>query len=357
MSSALARRGHSVTLIGRTRFDTNSGVRPSAWNERIARASRGGRVMFALRAALAEEADIYHFHDPELIPLGIALKALRRSRAVVYDVHEDYPSMMLEKYWLPQPVRPLIAKGAAAANRLAGFCLNGIVTADPWVAEEFQKFAPGKTTVYYNFPVPSLFALNGKRVTATADLVYVGGMSERSGIFVLLDALALLREQGYRPTVRLAGYTDGIAGRSAIEKAIGDRRLGEQIDFHGRIPHAEVPSWIRSGRVGLVMLQAIPKFMKNIPSKMFEYWACGLSVIASDLPPIRRFVTDHETGLLFSPEKSESLAEAIRFMMEHTEERERMGQLGHKRVWEEWNNETQIDRLIRFYKRILPGTT
>jgi hypothetical protein len=136
--------------------------------------------------------------------------------------------MMLEKYWLPRALRPLISKGAAAGNRLAAFCLDGIVTADPWVAADFQKVAREKTIVYYNFPVPSLFAANGKRVTATADLVYVGGMSERSGIFVLLDALALLAAKNCRPSVRLAGYTDGLAGRSAIECAIADRGLGGQ---------------------------------------------------------------------------------------------------------------------------------
>jgi glycosyltransferase involved in cell wall biosynthesis len=276
---------------------------------------------------------------------------------VVYDVHEDYPSMMMEKYWLPGPIRPLISKGAAVTNRLAALCLDGIVTADPWVASDFVNVARKKTIVYYNFPVPSLFSANGKSTPVTADLVYVGGISERSGILVLLDALKLLAQKGCRPTVKLAGYTDGEKGRSLIEKAISDHGLSEQIDFRGRIPHAEVPSWIRSGRVGLVMLQPIPKFMKNIPSKMFEYWACGVPVIASDLPPIRRFVTDHETGLLFSAERPESLAEAIQLMMEHTDERERMGQLGYKRVSEEWNNETQVDRLIRFYKRILPGTT
>jgi glycosyltransferase involved in cell wall biosynthesis len=310
-------------------------------------------MALALRAAVSEEADVYHFHDPELIVLGIVLKALRPSRAVVYDVHEDYPSMMLEKYWLPRPVRPLISKGAAAGNRLAAFCFDGIVTADPWVAADFQKVAREKTIVYYNFPVPSLFGANGKRVTATADLVYVGGMSDRSGIFVLLDALALLATKNCRPSVKLAGYTDGESGRSAIEKAIADRGLEAQIDFVGRIPHSEVPSLIRSGRVGLVMLQPIPKFMKNIPSKMFEYWACGLPVIASDLPPIRRFITGGEQGLLFSPESPESLASGIQFMMEHPEERERMGRLGQKQVSEEWNNETQVDRLIRFYKKIL----
>jgi glycosyltransferase involved in cell wall biosynthesis len=353
MSAALARRGHAVSLIARTPFDTGSGVQPSSWNEHIGRAGRGGRMALALRAALSEQADIYHFHDPELITLGIALKALRPSRAVVYDVHEDYPSMMLEKYWLPQVLRPLIAKGAAAGNRLAAFCLDGIVTADPWVAADFQKVAREKTITYYNFPVPSLFAENGKRPDATADLVYVGGMSDRSGIFVLLEALALLAEKSCRPTVKLAGYTDGEAGRSAIESAIAHHGLKEQIEFGGRIPHAEVPSWIRSGRVGLVMLQPIPKFMKNIPSKMFEYWACGLPVIASDLPPIRRFVSEGENGLLFSPTSPESLAHAIQFMMEHPEKRERMGRLGHKQVSEEWNNETQVDRLIRFYDYIL----
>jgi hypothetical protein len=40
-------------------------------------------------------------------------------------------------------------------------------------------------------------------------------------------------------------------------------------------------------------------------------------------------------------------------MMEHPEKRERMGRLGHKQVSEEWNNETQVDRLIRFYDYIL----
>ena len=95
-------------------------------------------------------------------------------------------------------------------------------------------------------------------------------------------ALKLLRafegRKGLRPSVRLAGYTDGEKGRSAIEAAILEKGLQEQIDFRGRMPHTEVPDWIRSGRVGLVMLQPIPKFMKNIPTKLFEYWACGRPV-------------------------------------------------------------------------------
>ena len=50
--------------------------------------------------------------------------------------------------------------------------------------------------VYYNFPTLSLFAAGRAVPPATrVDLVYIGGMSDRTGIFVLLDALALLAKK------------------------------------------------------------------------------------------------------------------------------------------------------------------
>ena len=106
--------------------------------------------------------------------------------------------MMLEKYWIPRPFRPLISKCARIANKLASLCLDGIVTADPGVQSDFQKIAGDRTLVYYNFPVPELFkpTLNGP---PKADLVYIGGMSERSGIFILLEALALLARKVCAP--------------------------------------------------------------------------------------------------------------------------------------------------------------
>jgi glycosyltransferase involved in cell wall biosynthesis len=352
MCSGLAARGHEVTLIAPGPFMDEVGVSSSPWNDRIAPAGRVSRVILALRAALSESADIYHFHDPELIILGLALKLLKPSKTVVYDVHEDYPSMMLEKYWIPRPVRPLISNGMKIANRIASLCLDGIVTADPGVQSDFRKTAKDRSLVYYNFPVPELFKSTTNGIIK-ADLIYIGGMSERSGIFVLLEALALLAKKGLHPTAKLAGYTDGERGRVAIEEAIRNKGLESQVHLQGRIPHSEVPNWIRSGRVGLVMLQPIPKFMKNIPSKLFEYWACGRAVIASDLPPIRPFVAHRRNGLVFSPTDPESLALAIQYVIEHPAEAEQMGHLALAQVVGNWNNEYQIARLVKFYEKIL----
>ncbi|HEU5303936.1 MAG TPA: glycosyltransferase family 4 protein [Gemmatimonadales bacterium] len=353
MCSGLAQRDVSVVLVAPAEARTDSPVRMSRWNTRIGRAGRLSRIVLALRAALDERADVYHFHDPELIPLGLALKALRPTSAVVYDVHEDYPSMMLEKYWLPRWTRGAIARAARVANWMAGRFLDGIVTADPGVEQDFRTGAGDRTLVYYNFPVPRLFA-EGPADPAgpKVDLVYIGGMSARAGTFVLLDALTVLAAQGIRPTVRLAGYTDGEAGRLAVQTGIQSRRLEGQVEIRGRIPHSKVPAWIRSGRIGLVTLQPIPKFMKNIPSKMFEYWACGLPVVAGDLPPIGQFLVDGQNGLLFSPASAEDLARVIRRLLDHPEDVETMGHQARRLVQETWNNDQQVEGLIRFYRRI-----
>ena len=352
MSRALAERGLSVALVAPEAAEDNL-VQMSAWNEQIGKSGRVKRIVLALRGALDIEADIYHFHDPELIPLGLVLKLLRPRAAVVYDVHEDYPAMMRVKYWIPKPLRALVSWAAHVGNAAAGLFLNGIVTADPSVQKDFQGSAANKAIVYYNFPILSLFTPPKEETPAAkADLVYVGGMSERAGTFVLLDALALLAQQGIKPTARLAGYTDGERGLAAIQEGICNRGLIQQVALVGRIPYSHVPGFIRSGRIGLVTLQPIAKFMKNIPTKMFEYWACGLPVIASDLPPIRQFLVDGKNGVFFNPASAIDLARAIRSLLESSSRCNTMGSYGQKQINEDWNNDRQIEGLVSFYERI-----
>ena len=352
MCRVLAERGFTVTLVAPEPFEDNI-VQSSLWNGKIKKASRVKRILLALHAALAAKADVYHFHDPELIALGLALKVLRPAAAVVYDVHEDYPSMMRVKYWIPIALRPIVAECVQVANAAAGLLLDGIVTADPSVLKDFEGTAGKKAIVQYNFPKASMFtAQTTKNSAPVADLVYIGGMSDRAGTYVLLDALALLAERGLRVSARLAGYTDGEVGRSAIRARIQTLGLTEQVEFCGRIPHSEVPAWIHSGRIGLVTLQPIDKFLKNIPTKMFEYWACGLPVIASDLPPIRQFLEDEKNGLFFNPRSPEDLAHAIRRLVESPRECHRMGTNGQTQVFESWNNDRQIDTLVNFYAQI-----
>jgi glycosyltransferase involved in cell wall biosynthesis len=355
MCRVLASHNNDVVLIAPETFTAEPRLRPSSYNERLGRAGRLRRSgPLALEAALREDAEVYHFHDPELIPMALLLKARRRDRAVVYDVHEDYPSMMRDKYWLPRWTRPAAALGARVANRIAAKVLDGIVTADGGVAEDFKKAGSENVFVHYNFPTADLFGnVNLVPVSPTCDLVYIGGLSERAGIFVLFDALKILAQRGVRPTVRLAGYTDGEQGLAAIDATLRTYGLQDQVKFDGRIAHVEVPAWLQRGRIGLVLLQAVPKFMKNIPTKMFEYWACGLPVLASDLPPARKFLVDGENGYGFSPASASELAERIAHLLSHPEECQRLGRNGRRMIDSRWNNDRQIGGLVKFYENLV----
>lgn len=353
MCRPLAQRRHRVTLIAPQTFAPEAYLRPSPGNLRLGETPRSKRGMAALRAALAEDAELYHFHDPEFIPLAFCLKALRPRAAVVYDVHEDYPSMMRTKHWLPPWSRTAAALGVRWANLAAGAALDGIVVADGGVAADFRRAAGSKLIVHYNFPDLQLFRpQSAETEQAETDLVYLGGISERAGTFVLLEALRILARKGSRPSVRLAGYTDDEQGRAALETTLRREGLAGQVRFDGRLPHDEVPDWLRAGRVGLVLLQQVPKFMKNIPSKMFEYWACGLPVLASDLPPARQFLTPGRNGYFFMPGNAADLAERIAYLLSHPDHARRLGSAGRGMIERRWNNELQINELVAFYEKL-----
>jgi len=67
-----------------------------------------GLTWRAFRLALSQRADIYHFHDPELLPVGVLLKLFTRAKGI-YDSHEVVSQPILTKHWIPAPLRRPLA--------------------------------------------------------------------------------------------------------------------------------------------------------------------------------------------------------------------------------------------------------
>ena len=78
------------------------------------------------RRSLKECAQKYQFHDPELIPVGLALQLLHR-RHVIYDVHENVPDTILGKHYIPRPLRKVIAATFDQFERQAAKRFSAIV--------------------------------------------------------------------------------------------------------------------------------------------------------------------------------------------------------------------------------------
>jgi glycosyltransferase involved in cell wall biosynthesis len=128
--------------------------------------------------------------------------------------------------------------------------------------------------------------------------------------------------------------------------------LAPSVELHGRLNHEKMAQTLSLARVGVSPLQDIPKFRINIPVKIFEYWACGLPVIASDLPPIRPFCRNLEAGLLFPPGDAGALSMCIGWMLDHPFEANQMGRRGRRAIVERFNNDGESRKFKDFCIRI-----
>ena len=155
---SLAGRGHDVALIAcHDRAETIDGVRIVPIDRPSGRLDRMTRVSFRVyRAAVREHADLYHFHDPELLWVGALLRL--HGLRVVYDVHEDVPKQIMGKHWIPRRSRPLVSKAFALVEQAGARIVDGIVAATPSIA---HKFPANKTVVVQNFPESSFTRAKG----------------------------------------------------------------------------------------------------------------------------------------------------------------------------------------------------
>jgi glycosyltransferase involved in cell wall biosynthesis len=304
-----------------------------------------------LRELLRQDAQLYHFQDPELLPLGLLLTLIFRKR-VVYDAYEDFPSMAANRNSIPRILKPLVAKAVDAIEQLAARCLDGVMTADPFTLRRLSHAGRSRKLVFYNFPNLDFFP-PPQPCAKRFDVVYRGGLSERAGTFVLLDAMKQLAKERSTPAnLLLIGYPDNAAAGEELRARIRALGLESSITIQGRIAHERMAEALSHARIGVCPLQPIPKFLLNIPVKVFEYWACGLPVVASDLPPIRPFFRNGQTGLLFEPGCAAELAQRIGWLLDHPDAAAKMGKQGRVSVEERFNNQREIHKLHAFVMQI-----
>jgi len=312
------------------------------------------RTLLALpslaRTLLRVPAGLYHFQDPELLPLAFAMKIIFRKR-IVFDCYEDFASMAYTMRGLPRVLRPAVAVATSAVQKLAAICFDGIMTADPFTMRPLGHRGKSEKLTFYNFPNPVHFPPPAA-VAKEFDLVYRGGLSERAGTWVLLDAMRMLAIRGKSIRLLLIGYCDNSVVETALRDRIRILGLADSIEIQGRIGHEYMAKALSRARIGISPLQDIPKFRTNIPVKVFEYWACGLPVVVSDLPPLRPFLKNVGGGLLFAPGDAKQLAESIAWLLEHPRSAARMGQRGRSAIETRFTHRNEVHKLLRFYSHL-----
>lgn len=349
---SLARAGYEVHLVaGHPSDEVRDGVRIHAVKKD---ASRIRRMVFTVsrvfRKALEIDADLYHFHDPELVPAGLLLKL--RGKRVIYDIHEDYSSWLTFNEGIPSWLRVPAAKAFTQLEKLAVGGFDALVTVTPYIHRRFET-ANRCTAMIRNFPVAAEFASNGADRIPWADredaMCYIGGITPQRGFAEMARAVSLVREQ--RPVKLLLGGEFSPAARDILDGLSAED--SGAIECFGWVSRSRIAEIFRRSRIGLVVLHPEKNFLMSYPTKLFEYMSAGLPVICSDFPLFRTFDEGVGCCRFVDPLNPRSLADAVLFLLDHPDEAQAMGERGKRAVEKMYSWEREEESLLALYDRIL----
>lgn len=299
----------------------------------------------ALRFLRSCRPSVLHFHDPELIPVGIAAKAM--GIRVIYDVHEDVPRQLLGRESLGVISRQVLAAGAQVAEWIAARLFDAIVCATPRIA---ARFPSEKTTVVQNFPILAELEVTKPRPYRDRPhrFVYVGVITTARGAGEMVDAVA-----GFAPDAGVELRLAGPCRPQSLETTLQGRAGDANVKLEGWMDRPQVAGLLDTARAGLVLFHAAPNHVNAQPNKLFEYLSVGLPVIASDFPLWRELVEQYRCGLLVDPADPQAINKAMEWILEHPEEAEAMGQNGRHAVESRLNWRQESQKLISVYEGIL----
>ena len=290
-------------------------------------------------------AKIFHFHDLELVPVGMVLGLI--GGKVIYDVHEDMPLQILSKKWLASWLRRPVAKLTALVEWVATRAFfSGVVAATPPIA---RRFPATTTVIVQNFPeimAPATISTARPFQERANRAVYVGSINEHRGVREVIQALQF---SGYpQSSLILCGQFNDME----LEAECRALPSWNMVDFRGWQTRDQVHQALSEAKVGLVTLLPIPNYIESYPIKLFEYMAMGVPVVASDFPLWRSIVEGAGCGLLVDPLDSKEIASAMDWLMSHPDEAAQMGVNGQQAVAETYNWPSEAAKLLALYERL-----
>ena len=340
----LVKAGYDVTLIAQhNKEEVVDGIRIVSLPKPRNRFERMTKVVWRLfRLALKEKADVYHFHDPELIPVGLVLRLF--GKKVIYDVHEDVPQQILTKDWIGNPiVRKIISLFFKEFENLSCVFFNGIVAATPDIA---KKFPSQKIITLRNFPILELIDKT-KPININKEkpiIIYAGGLTKIRGIKEIIQAMEFV---GNRAELWLLGKWESEEFKKECESLKGWRYT----KYLGVKPLEEVYTYMKKANIGISILYPVKNYVTSLPVKAFEYMACSLPMVMSNFPYWKEIFG--KCSLFANPYDPKEIAERILYLLNNPNKAKELGNNGRRLVEEKYSWEAEQKRLLDIYERVV----
>jgi glycosyltransferase involved in cell wall biosynthesis len=351
MCKYIARAGEEVSYVVPTDRDrVDEGVAIKAVPEASARWRRMLRTTWHVyRRAFEERADIYQFHDPELIPIGLALRILTKSE-VIYDIHENVPAQMLSKSYLPWLLRKAMVRVFDWFERLSARRMSALVTANEDINERFIGVSDRIVSIH-NYADRDEF----RNIPEADDSRYKSGLvfhsaaSERTSFPAVLRAVELIpKEVEFKLVV--TGYS---ASEVHEAERLMQRSPNQRLESLGLLARAEFAETLSRSAVSLVLYDQARNHSSIRSNRFYESMAAAAPVIVPDFPEWRTTVESIGCGLAVDPADPEAIAGALNYLLTHPEQAAAMGKRGRRAFLQIYSWERETERLLELYSMLL----
>lgn len=343
--TSLAKDGYDTYLVAPGENREENGVHVIGVGQ-----SSGGRIlrMTALskkvyKTALAVDADIYHVHDPELLPYGVKLK--RKGRQVVFDSHENTLEQIREKAWIPRYIRGAVSYVYKIYARRAFAEYDWLISVTPSICDSLRRCNKNVVQIT-NYPIINESATD-KPKEKDRTLCFTGGVNADWCLKEVIQALDRLNDV----SMTLCGPPD-----NDYLKSLELLPAWNKVNYRGRVTHSEAESVQSSAVIGMAVHVYSQNYCGKVgtlgSTKLYEYMLSGIPVICTNFDLWRETIRKYQCGICVEPNDITAIAEAIRYLLENPDIAAQMGKNGAYAVMEEYNWGTQESVLFDLYDTI-----
>jgi len=302
----------------------------------------------AVNIAINVKADIYHFHDPDLLPHIMKIKKKLPNAKLVYDIHENYQSRF-NQWGLPLFLGRFFRKyETRKINQMDGF-----VTVTQSLKDLFLKAKKPGVVIRNTVDVHRLTHIVTEEIQPfEIPTIYTSGSHSHSRL-----VLQTVQSMKYVPKdlnfrMMFAGrYSPGIK-----EELLAQAKMDETdklLHLEGMLPWDENFKRTAKALCGCVFYENNQNNQIGTPNRIFEYMFSGIPIVVSDYPELRNIVEKAKCGLIVSSEKPEEMAKAFEFLLRNPQEAKEMGENGRKAIFEDFGYHVDLKNTIDFYCQIM----
>ncbi|MDO6657208.1 glycosyltransferase family 4 protein [Anaerobacillus sp. 1_MG-2023] len=315
--------------------------RPSGVKERL-------KSTFHLyKLAKKTKADLYHFHDPELMIVGVMIEVFLK-KPVIYDVHEHYPNTIMGREYIPSLVKVPMKYAYVGIEKLALMKISGVIYTTEEIGRRYRRYNGCKIE---NYPLKQMFPEASKEKNKN-QLIYLGGITKIRGVLQLLEGFGEVVKKAPDAKLLFLGSFESTAFKDEVDQLINKLGIDLNVTFISRVPYEQISAYVERSAIGVLPYLPYPNHLVALPNKLFEYMAASNAIIASNFSHYAKVIENSQGGLVINPEDPKDIAMKLNQLLSSPSKTKELGENARRAFENTYNWSCEEKKLLEFYHAI-----